>query len=130
MLQNQGPDLSKEADSKLVMGLLLILIATTCTTTTSSTTCTIVFGDNGCTNSFDLLVFFLDLLGICLWVGVKPRLAIFQCIHDLLLLIGVHLLTEALVLTGAFRGRTHRVDVAVECILGIHALLDLLVLVR
>merc|ERR1719440_673322 len=108
------------------MCLFLILIGTAGTATAAST---VVLGHDWCADALDLLVLFLDLLSIGLWVGVNPGLAILEGIKDHLLLIGVHLLAEALVVSGALSGRAHGVDVAIEGVLGIHTLLHLLVLI-
>merc|ERR1719433_1443958 len=109
--------------SKLVMRLLLFLIGT------ARAASAVVFRHDWRTDAFDLLVFLLDLLRICLRVGVQPGLAVLQGVHDLFLLVGVHLLAEALVLTRPLCGRAHGVDVTVKGVFGVHTLLDLLVLV-
>merc|ERR1719193_409864 len=89
----------------------------------------VVLRDDRGADALDLLVFLLDLLGVGLRIRIQPRLAVLQRVHDLLLLLGIHLLAEALVLAGALRGGAHGVDVAVEGVLGVDAFLDLLVLV-
>merc|ERR1712187_174050 len=116
------------APSQLVMRLILVLLTTRVTAATS-TASTIVLRHDGCANALDLLVLLLDLLRISLRVRVHPRLAVLESVHDLLLLVGVHLLAEALVVAGALRGAAHRVHVAVEGVLGVDTLLDLFVLI-
>merc|ERR1719440_463597 len=108
------------------MCLFLILISATTATTAAGT---VVLGHDGCADALDLLVLLLDLLSIGLWVGVNPGLAVLEGIKDHLLLIGVHLLAEALVVPGGLSGGAHGVDVAIEGVLGIHTLLHLLVLI-
>merc|ERR1712129_360077 len=88
--------------SQFIVRLLFILLPAACTITT--TTGTVVLGDDGSANAFDLLVLFLNFLCISLRIGVNPRLAILQCIHNLLLLLGVELLTETLVLARSLDG--------------------------
>merc|ERR1711904_608430 len=106
----------------------LILLVSGVISASSAASLAIVLGDDGCTDSLDLLVLVLDLLGVCLWVRVDPLLTILECILDLLLLIGVHLLAQTLVLTGALYCRLHGVHVAIEGVLRINAVLHLLVL--
>merc|ERR1719146_363127 len=109
------------------MGLILIalVIATTAATTA---TLAVVLRDDWCANALNLLMLVLDLLGICLGVRIQPLLAILERILDLLLLIRVQLLTQALVLTRTLHCRLHGVHVAIESILRIDTLLHLLVL--
>mmetsp|Transcript_33185 Transcript_33185/g.71526 ORF Transcript_33185/g.71526 Transcript_33185/m.71526 type:complete len:234 (+) Transcript_33185:141-842(+) len=113
------------AASQLVMGLLLIFIPSSRCTASS-----VVLGDDWGADSLDLLMLLLDFLCISLWVGIQPRLTILEGIQNLLLLIGIHLFTETLVVSGAFGGRAHGMDVAVEGVLRINTFLDLLVLIR
>merc|ERR1711939_1138912 len=101
----------------------LMLIVSTFISATTAASLAIVLGDDGRTDSLDLLMLVLDLLGVCLWVRVDPLLTILECILDLLLLIGVHLLAQTLVLTGALYCRLHGVHVAIEGILGINTFL-------
>mmetsp|Transcript_105074 Transcript_105074/g.336267 ORF Transcript_105074/g.336267 Transcript_105074/m.336267 type:complete len:155 (-) Transcript_105074:726-1190(-) len=110
------------------MRLLLVLVAATAATGTAAALA-VVLGDDRRADALHLLVFFLDLLGIRLRVGVQPRLAVLERVKDLLLLLGIHLLGQALVVTRALSRAPHGVDVAVEGVLGVHTLLDLLVLV-
>mmetsp|Transcript_65145 Transcript_65145/g.169278 ORF Transcript_65145/g.169278 Transcript_65145/m.169278 type:complete len:661 (-) Transcript_65145:54-2036(-) len=110
------------------MRLLLILIAAAAHATASATLA-VVLGHNGGADALHLLVLLLDLLGIRLRVRVQPGLAILEGVHDLLLLLLVHLLAQALVLARPLSRRPHGVNVAVEGILGIDALLHLLILI-
>merc|ERR1719401_1167965 len=117
------------APSQLVMRLVLVLLTACVTAATTTTASTVVLRHDGCADALNLLVLLLDLLRVGLGVRVHPRLAVLESVHDLLLLVGVHLLTEALVVAGAFRGAAHRVHVAVEGVLSVDTLLDLLVLI-
>merc|ERR1719171_418595 len=112
---------------QLIMGLVLIT-PVIITATTATAALAVVLRDDWCADALNLLVLVLDLLCICLWVRIKPFLAILERILDLLLLIRVQLLTQALVLARALHCGLHRVHVAIECILRIDTLLDLLVL--
>merc|ERR1711904_295354 len=114
------------ASSELIMSL--VLIVSTLITTTATTTLAVVFRDDGCTDSFDLLVLVLDLFGVCLWIRVQPFLAILECILDLLFFVRIHLFTQTLVLARALHCRLHGMHVAVKGVLRIDALLHLLVL--
>merc|ERR1719235_2848400 len=110
--------------SQLVVRLLLILI-----TAAATAASTVVLRHDGRAHTLDLLVLLLDLLGIGLRVRVYPRLPILDGIHDFLLLVLIKLLTETLVVTRALRSGAHRVQIAIESVLRIDALLHLLVLV-
>ena len=52
-----------------------------------------------------------------------PRLDPYRRVYVFSPRLRVHLLTEALVIAGALRGRAHRVDVAVEGVLRVDAFL-------
>merc|ERR1719235_701240 len=110
--------------SQLVVRLLLILI-----TAAATAASTVVLRHDGRAHTLDLLVLLLDLLGIGLRIRVYPRLPILDGIHDFLLLVLIKLLTETLVVTRALRSGAHRVQIAIESVLRIDALLHLLVLV-
>merc|ERR1712190_336680 len=112
---------------QLIVCFLLILLSSTAPAATA--TSTIVLGNDRRTNALNLLVLLLDFFSICLWVRIQPRLPIFERVENLLLFVGVHLLTKSLVVTRAFSCRTHRMNVPIERILCIHALLHFLVLV-
>merc|ERR1712056_105901 len=92
---------STENDEKsfglqLIMGFLLIFFSTPGATSTAAA-CSVVLGHDGGTDALHFLVFLFDLLRICLGVGIQPRLAVFQCIHDFLFLLGIKLFTETFV---------------------------------
>merc|ERR1719253_1604707 len=112
--------------SELIVSLLLVLVGGT----TAGAAGAVVLGHDRRADALDLLVLLLDLLGVRLRVGVQPGLAILERIHDLLLLLGVHLLAKALVVAGTLSGAAHGVDVAIEGVLRVDALLHLLVLIR
>merc|ERR1712066_110044 len=112
--------------SQLVVRLLLVLGIIATTTTTPGT---VVLGYDGSANAFHLLVLLLNLLRIRLGIGIEPRLTVLEGIHDLLFLLLVHLLAEALVFARTLGRRPHRMDVAIERVLRVDALLYLLVLV-
>merc|ERR1719215_2096746 len=122
-----NPGAESQECSELIVSLLFLLLART--GTAAAATSAVVLGDNGCADSLDLLVLLLDLLSIRLRVGVQPGLTILQRVQDLLLLVGVHLLAQALVVTRALGGGPHAVDVAIEGVLRVDALLDLLILI-
>merc|ERR1719401_1576482 len=117
------------APSQLVMRLILVLLTACITAAATTTASTVVLRHDGRANALNLLVLLLDLLCISLRVRVHPRLAVLESVHDLLFLVGVHLLAEALVVAGALSGAAHRVHVAVEGVLSVDALLDLLILI-
>merc|ERR1712193_221155 len=96
--------------SQLVVGFVVILLSSTTTTAAAL----VVLGHDGCTDALNLLVLFLDLLGICFRIRVHPRLPIFDGVHDLFLLLRVELLAQALVVTRAFSSAAHRMKVAIE----------------
>merc|ERR1712176_591426 len=77
--------------SQLVVSFVLVLVASGTSATTA--TSTVILGDNWCTDTLDLLVFFLDFLCICFGIRVQPRLAVLQSIQDFLFLVRIHLLT-------------------------------------
>merc|ERR1711985_198380 len=89
--------LMKLVSSQLVVGFVVILLGSS----TTAAAALVVLGHDGCTDALNLLVLFLDLLGICFRIRVHPRLAVFDGIHDLLLLLRVELLAKALVVTRA-----------------------------
>merc|ERR1719387_2552148 len=87
----------------------------------------ILLDDRGA-DALDLLLLLLDLLSVGLRVAREPVLAILDGIVDGLLLVLVHLLPEALVVAGPLNRGLHRVDVSVESVAHINALLRQLVL--
>jgi len=81
---------------QLVVGLVLVLAGVV---TAAAAAGAVVLGDDRGADALHLLVLLLDLLRIRLGVGVEPGLAVLESVHDLLLLLGVHLLAQALVLS-------------------------------
>merc|ERR1712151_1451804 len=104
------------SSSQLVVRFLLVLLAGT-THAAAAAALAIVLGNNRSTNALHFLVLLLDLLSVRLRIRVQPGLALLQGIHDLLLLLRVHLLAQTLVLTRPLRGGPHGVNVAVERVL-------------
>merc|ERR1719502_659009 len=88
----------------------------------------VVLLDDWGADALDLLLLLLNLLRVGLRVGREPVLAILDGIVDGLLLVLVHLLPEALVVAGPLNRGLHRVDVSVESVACINALLRQLVL--
>merc|ERR1712187_481533 len=86
-----------------------------------------VFRHDWCASARYLGQFLFDVIRICLWVGIQPRLAISQSVTNLLLLLRLHLFAEATTPTRDSNGGLHRPKVAVESVPGIHALLDNLI---
>merc|ERR1719183_1267669 len=113
--------------SQFVVSLVFLLLASA---TAASAASTVILGNDRCTNALNLLVLFLDFFGVCLWVGIKPRLSVLQGIQNLLFLVRVHLFTQTFVLARTFRGGTHGMNVPIKRVFRIYTLLDLLVLVR
>merc|ERR1711924_573108 len=107
--------MERNSGSQFIMSFLFIFFPTS-GATSPATACSIVLGHDGGTNALHFFVFFFDLLGICLRVGIQPRLAIFQCVHDLLFLLGIELLTQPFVFSRAFDCRTHGMNVPIKCI--------------
>merc|ERR1719171_2716986 len=112
---------------QLILGLIFIALVIAAAATTTATLA-VVLRDDWCANALNLLVLVLDLLSICLRVRVQPLLAVLERILDLLLLVRVQLLTQALVFTRTLHGGLHGMHVAVEGVLRIDTLLHLLVL--
>merc|ERR1719281_2410082 len=102
------------------MGFALILLAAI-----SAGASLVVLGHNRGANTFDLLVLLLHLLGVGLGVRLQPLLTLLDGLHDLLLLLLLKLLAQALVVTGSLGGHLHGVQVVVESVLGIDPLLHL-----
>merc|ERR1712072_236004 len=90
-------EMQKHETSKLIMSFFFVLLATFTSATTTS--CTIVLGNDGSADALHLLVLLLDLLCISFRIGIKPRLTVLQCVHNLFLFLGIQLLAETLVLT-------------------------------
>merc|ERR1712070_1023658 len=99
---------------QLIVSLILVLIATI-----STSTSLVVLGHDRGTDTLDLLVLLLHLLGISLWVRLDPLLTLLDSLHDLLLLLLLELLAQALVVTATLSGHLHTVQVVVEGVLGV-----------
>merc|ERR1711937_845693 len=96
----------------------------------AATTALVVLLDDRGADALDFLLLLLDLLRVSLRVAREPVLPILDGIVDRLLLVLVHLLPEALVVAGPLDRRLHGVDVSVESVAGVDALLRELVLLR
>merc|ERR1719460_2254514 len=90
----------------------------------------VVLLDDRGADALDLLLLLLDLLRVGLRVAREPVLPILDGIVDGLLLVLVHLLPEALVVARALNRGLHRVDVSVESVARVDALLRQLVFLR
>merc|ERR1719506_1670076 len=90
----------------------------------------VVLLDDWGADALDLLLLLLDLLRVGLRVAREPVLPILDGIVDGLLLVLVHLLPEALVVAGTLNRGLHRVDISVESVARVDALLRQLVLLR
>merc|ERR1719506_1002879 len=113
---------------ELVMRLV-ILVFVVISATTAAAALVVLLDDRGA-DALDLLLLLLDLLRVGLRVAREPVLPILDGIVDGLLLVLVHLLPEALVVAGALKRGLHRVDVSVESVARVDALLGELVLFR
>merc|ERR1712205_117699 len=109
---------------RLVVVVLIFVVATT------GTRALVVLLDDRAADALDLLLLLLDLLRVRIRVRGKPVLAVLDRIVHSLLLVLIHLLTEALVLARALHGRLHGVKVVVERVARIDLLLQSLVLLR
>merc|ERR1719395_262857 len=108
----------------LVVVVLIVIVATT------GTGALVVLLDDRAADALDLLLLLLDLLRVRIRVRGQPILAVLDRIVHGLLLVLIHLLTEALVLAGAFHSRLHGVKVVVERVARVDLLLQRLVLLR
>merc|ERR1719379_1543050 len=115
------------SSSELVVRLVVVVLIVIGSTTTGAL---VVLLDDRGADAPDLLLLLLDLLSVGLRVAREPVLPILDGIIDGLLLVLVHLLTETLVVARSFNGRLHRMDVAVESVASVDALLGKLVLLR
>merc|ERR1719214_244324 len=107
---------------RLIVVVLVVVVAAT------GTGALVVLLDDRAADALDLLLLLLDLLRVRVRVRGKPVLAVLErIVHGLVL---IHLLTKALVLTGALHGRLHGVKVIVERVARVHLLLQRLVLLR
>merc|ERR1719460_552485 len=113
---------------ELVVRIIVVLIIVAATAAASAAL--VVLLDDRGADALDLLLLLLDLLRIGLRVAREPVLPILDGVVDGLLLILVHLLAEALVVARSLNGGLHRVDVAIEGVARVDALLRKLVLLR
>merc|ERR1719194_326160 len=113
--------------SELVMRLVVVVFVVI--RATAAGALVVLLDDRGA-DALDLLLLLLDLLRVGLRVARQPILPILDGVIDRLLLILIHLLTETLVVARSFNGRLHRMDVAVESVARVNALLRELVLLR
>merc|ERR1711871_1543312 len=109
---------------RLVVVVVLVVVAAT------GAGALVVLLDDRAADALDLLLLLLDLLRVRIRVRGKPVLAVLDRIVHGLLLVLIHLLTEALVLAGALNGRLHGVKVVVERVARVDLLLQSLVLLR
>merc|ERR1711988_791244 len=105
---------------------LVVVVLIVITSATTSTALVVLLDDRRA-DSLDLLLLLLDLLRVGLRVTREPVLPILDGIVDGLLLVLVHLLPEALVLARPLNRGLHGVDVSVESIARVDALLRQLV---
>merc|ERR1719194_289767 len=113
--------------SELVMRLVVVVFVVI--RATAAGALVVLLDDRGA-DALDLLLLLLDLLRVGLRIAREPILPILDGIIDRLLLVLIHLLTETLVVARSFNGRLHRMDVAVESVARVDALLGELVLLR
>merc|ERR550514_157279 len=111
--------------SELVMCLIVVIFVVIRATTAAAL---VVLLDDRGADALDLLLLLLDLLRVSLRVAREPVLPILDSIVDGFLLVLVHLLPEALVVAGPLNRGLHRVDVSVERVARVNALLRQLVL--
>merc|ERR1719506_1930897 len=112
--------------SELVMRLVVVIFVVI--RAAAAAGALVVLLDDRGADALDLLLLLLDLLSVGLRVAREPVLPILDGIIDGLLLILVHLLTEALVVAGPLNRGLHGVDVSVESVARVNALLRQLVL--
>merc|ERR1719506_138537 len=113
---------------ELVMRLVIVVFVVI-GATTAAAALVVLLDDRGA-DALDLLLLLLDLLRVGLRVAREPVLPILDGIVDGLLLVLVHLLPEALVVAGTLNRGLHRVDISVESVARVDALLGELVLFR
>merc|ERR1719506_2585697 len=113
---------------ELVMRLVIVVFVVI-GATTAAAALVVLLDDRGA-DALDLLLLLLDLLRVGLRVAREPVLPILDGIVDGLLLVLVHLLPEALVVAGTLNRGLHRVDISVESVARVDALLRQLVLLR
>merc|ERR1711972_1306429 len=103
---------------QLIVSFLFVFITSAAASAAAST---VILGYNGCADALHLLMLLFDFFSICFGVRIQPRLTILEGVHNLFLLIIIHLLTQAFVFTRSFRGGAHGVNVAIESVLGINS---------
>merc|ERR1711934_627888 len=108
---------------------LVIVVLIVVSASAAGAALVVLLDDRGA-DALDLLLLLLDLLRVGLRVAREPVRAILDGIVDGLLLVLVHLLPEALVVAGPLKRGLHRVDVSVESVARVDALLGELVLFR
>merc|ERR1719213_405651 len=111
------------------MRLIVIILVVIPTSAAAARSLVVLLDDRGA-DALDLLLLLLDLLRVGLRVARQPVLPILDGIVDGLLLVLVHLLPEALVVAGSLNRGLHGVDVSVESVARVDALLRQLVLLR
>merc|ERR1719182_366595 len=112
--------------SQLIVSLLVVVIVVIIPTTTSAAL--VVLLDDRAADALDLLLLLLRLLGVRLRVRREPVLAVLDRVEDRLLLVLVHLVAHPGVVAAALDRALHRVEVVVEGVARVDALLDELVL--
>merc|ERR1719185_41035 len=108
---------------------LVIVVFVVVSASAAARSLVVLLDDRGA-DALDLLLLLLDLLRVGLRVARQPVLPILDSIVDSLLLVLVHLLPEALVLARTLNRGLHGVDVSVERIARVDALLRQLVFLR
>merc|ERR1719333_1213445 len=107
---------------------LIVIVLVVIVRAAAATAALVVLLDDRGADALNLLLLLLDLLRVGLRVAREPVLPILDGIVDGLLLVLVHLLTEALVVAGPLNRGLHGVDVSVESVARVNALLGQLVL--
>merc|ERR1712192_273087 len=96
-----------KTDLQLIMCLVFVIFSATCV----ATTLPVVLRHDRGADALNLLMLLLHLLSVSLWIRVKPRLSIFQRVHNLLFFLLIQFLTETLVLACTLCRRSHGVEV-------------------
>merc|ERR1719213_1094582 len=109
---------------------LIVIVLVVIPTSAAAAGALVVLLDDRRADALDLLLLLLDLLRVGLRVARQPVLPILDGIVDSLLLVLVHLLPEALVIARTLNRGLHGVDVSVESIARVDALLRQLVFLR
>merc|ERR1711988_1721043 len=124
-----GRSASSRSASELVMRLIIVVLVVIPTSAAAAGALVVLLDDRRA-DALDLLLLLLDLLRVGLRVARQPVLPILDGIVDSLLLVLVHLLPEAFVLARTLNRGLHRVDVSVESVARVDALLRQLVFLR